>query len=268
VPRTKNLQFGTGVICLPNHHPVVVAAEAAQFDHMSQGRFMLGVGPGGLLSDFELFGHSDVAVRNRKVVEAIRIMRQIWSQDPPYDIEGEFWNVRLKDAVIPELGIGYMPKPFQKGGPPISISLASPHSSYRAHGGAERLGHPVGQYHPDLFGGFALGDLQQSLRRGWASVPPARIGAWRATSWWRRPMRKPTTASSARRPPTAICLTYVRTVLGGSDCCRHEAAAGHAGQGGNRRGDHRRLHLVRLAKTMLDKLVAFREEVGPFGHFS
>ena len=29
--------------------------EAAQFDHMSKGRFMLGIGPGGLVSDFELF---------------------------------------------------------------------------------------------------------------------------------------------------------------------------------------------------------------------
>jgi alkanesulfonate monooxygenase SsuD/methylene tetrahydromethanopterin reductase-like flavin-dependent oxidoreductase (luciferase family) len=52
VPRTKNMTFGTGVICLPNHDPVKVAAEVAQFDHMSRGRFMLGVGPGGLLSDF------------------------------------------------------------------------------------------------------------------------------------------------------------------------------------------------------------------------
>jgi len=89
---------------------------------------MLGVGPGGLFSDFELFKQTDHAIRNRKVVEAIHIMRQIWSQDPPYDITGEFWNVRLKNF-IPELGIGYMPKPYQKGGPPISISMASPHSS-------------------------------------------------------------------------------------------------------------------------------------------
>ena len=47
VPRTKNLTFGTAVICLPNHHPVTVAAEVAQFDHMSRGRFMLGIGIGG-----------------------------------------------------------------------------------------------------------------------------------------------------------------------------------------------------------------------------
>ena len=47
VPQTKNITFGTAVINLPNHHPAIVAAEAAQFDHMSKGRFMLGVGPAG-----------------------------------------------------------------------------------------------------------------------------------------------------------------------------------------------------------------------------
>ena len=59
LPRTTNLSFGTGVVCIPNHDPLVVAAEAAQFDHMSRGRLMLGVGPGGLFSDFELFGQTD-----------------------------------------------------------------------------------------------------------------------------------------------------------------------------------------------------------------
>ena len=176
----------------------MVAAEVAQFDHMSRGRFMLGVGPGGLLSDFELFGHTDVAVRNRKVVEAVGIMRRIWSQDPPYDIEGEFWNVRLNNNVIADLGIGYMPKPYQKGGPPISLSLASPHSLVGAHGGAKRLGHHLGQYHPDLFGGVALGDLQQSPRRDRQASRPAKTGGWRATSWWRRPTREAPIACSAK----------------------------------------------------------------------
>ena len=50
VPRTKNLTFGTAVLCLPNHHPVKVAAEVAQFDHMSRGRFMLGIG---ILADLQ-----------------------------------------------------------------------------------------------------------------------------------------------------------------------------------------------------------------------
>jgi alkanesulfonate monooxygenase SsuD/methylene tetrahydromethanopterin reductase-like flavin-dependent oxidoreductase (luciferase family) len=69
VARTKNIRFGTAVINLPNHHPAIVAAEAAQFDHMSKGRLMLGVGPGGLVSDIELFNNPDVHARNRMVVE-------------------------------------------------------------------------------------------------------------------------------------------------------------------------------------------------------
>ncbi len=125
VPRTKNLSFGTAVICLPNHDPAVVAAEVAQFDHMCRGRFMFGVGPGGLLSDFELFGNADRDMRTRKFVELIKMIQQIWAQDPPYDLPGEFRSVSIKDAIIPKLGIGYMPKPFQKPGPPISTSITS-----------------------------------------------------------------------------------------------------------------------------------------------
>jgi alkanesulfonate monooxygenase SsuD/methylene tetrahydromethanopterin reductase-like flavin-dependent oxidoreductase (luciferase family) len=128
LPRTKNLTFGTAVICLPSHHPVKVAAEVAQFDNMSRGRFMLGIGIGGLFSDFELFGNNDRKVREKKAMESIDMIERIWAQDPPYDIEGEFWSVKLKDAIIPELGIGTMPKPYQKPGPPISMSVASRNS--------------------------------------------------------------------------------------------------------------------------------------------
>jgi len=36
--------------------------------------------------------------------------------------------VQLKNAIIDELGIGYMPKPFRNGGPPISMSVSSRNS--------------------------------------------------------------------------------------------------------------------------------------------
>src|ERR1700735_3886797 len=125
VPRTRNLSFGTAVICLPNHDPAIVAAEVAQFDRMCRGRFMFGVGPGGLRSDFELFGNADSDLRMRKFVESIKTIQQIWAQDPPYDLPGEFRSVSIKDAIIPKLGIGYMPKQFQKHGPRISTSITS-----------------------------------------------------------------------------------------------------------------------------------------------
>ena len=88
IHRTKNLSFGTGVIGLPNHHPVIVAAEAAQFDHMSRGRFVFGFGPAGLASDHELFGNTDPAIRNERLMESIDTIVKLWTQEPPYDIKG------------------------------------------------------------------------------------------------------------------------------------------------------------------------------------
>jgi len=55
-------------------------------------------------------------------------MRQIWSQDPPYDIAGEFWNVQLKNAVIPELGDRLHPKPSRKASADLDFA-GKPHSS-------------------------------------------------------------------------------------------------------------------------------------------
>ncbi len=128
VPRTHNLVFGTGVLSLPNRHPAIVAGEAAQFDHMSRGRFILGIGTGSLVSDFELLGNSDPALRNRMLVESIDMIEKIWSQDPPYDLKGEFWTARIAETVDPALGIGFMPKPYQRPRPPICVTAASPGS--------------------------------------------------------------------------------------------------------------------------------------------
>src|SRR3712207_514817 len=123
-PRT-NLVFATGVINLPNHHPAMVAAEVAQFDHMTQGRFILGIGPGGLASDWELFGNTDATLRGRRMLEAMDAILAIWGQDPPYDIAGPTWSARIAEAVIPEFGVGTMPKPYRRPHPPIAITARS-----------------------------------------------------------------------------------------------------------------------------------------------
>ena len=49
--KTERLIFGTGVINAPLRHPALIAAEAAQFDHMSKGRFILGIGTGSTPTD-------------------------------------------------------------------------------------------------------------------------------------------------------------------------------------------------------------------------
>jgi len=128
IHRTRNLAFGTGVLSLPNRHPAIIAGEAAQFDQMSRGRFILGIGTGSLLSDFELLGNGDPALRNRMLIESIGMIEQIWTQDPPYRIAGEFWNVHIEQSINERLGIGVMPKPYQRPRPPICITAASPNS--------------------------------------------------------------------------------------------------------------------------------------------
>jgi alkanesulfonate monooxygenase SsuD/methylene tetrahydromethanopterin reductase-like flavin-dependent oxidoreductase (luciferase family) len=264
IARTQRVSFGTAVINIPNHHPAIVAAEAAQFDHMSKGRFMLGVGPGGLISDFELFKCPDVHARNRMVVEAADMIQRIWTQDPPYALKGEFWNVEIKDAIVPELGVGFMPKPYQNGGPPISISLASPSSS----------------------------SARTAALKGWGMISANIIPTWSIASHW-EVYRK--ACAEAGIPALGAGWRVARNVLAApSDAEAHDRVLGE--QGSNRyfytyiREVLSRVGLLSILKpqpdmpdeqatvdaitrecvlfgsprTLLDKLVAFRERVGPF----
>ena len=48
IPLTERVRLCTGVLNLPQQHPAVVAGFAAMFDHLAEGRFVMGIGPGGL----------------------------------------------------------------------------------------------------------------------------------------------------------------------------------------------------------------------------
>lgn len=127
IPVTKSITFGTSVLNLPQHHPAVVAGNCAMFDHLAAGRFIMGIGPGGLGSDFELFKVMDKN-RSEMMVEAIETIHKIWSSDPPYRIAGKYWDITIDSSHQPRLGIGPMLKPFQKPYPPLAVSAMSPSS--------------------------------------------------------------------------------------------------------------------------------------------
>ena len=253
------------MICLPNHHPVKVAAEVAQFDHMSRGRFMLGIGPGGLFSDFELFGNADRGVRARKAMESIGIIQRIWAQDPPYDIAGEFWTVRIKDAIIPELGIGFMPKPYRKAGPPISMSVSSRNSPTARVAGQQGWGIISGNNVPTS----AIASHWQIYGKACADAGrPARGENWRVA---RNVMVAPSDAEArdrvfGERGSNRYFYTYMREVLSRVGLLsalkpRPEMSDDEATVDAITEG----CVIYGSAKTMLDKLVAFRDAVGPFG---
>ena len=48
VERAPSICFGTGVLNLPQAHPLTVAGRVAQFDHLCRGRFIMGIGSGGI----------------------------------------------------------------------------------------------------------------------------------------------------------------------------------------------------------------------------
>lgn len=128
IARTKRIRLCTGVINLPQQHPAIVAAHAALLDHLSEGRFTFGISTGGLPSDFELFKRTDAAERNAMMIESADTIVKLWASDGPYVIPGKYWDISLKDFVVPELGIGTILKPYQQPHPPMAVSAASPSS--------------------------------------------------------------------------------------------------------------------------------------------
>jgi alkanesulfonate monooxygenase SsuD/methylene tetrahydromethanopterin reductase-like flavin-dependent oxidoreductase (luciferase family) len=132
---TKQIRLGSGTLNLPNSHPAQVAAHVAMIDHILEGRFVLGIGPGGLRSDWEVFGNLD-ADRNAMFVECIDQILAIWAGDAPYDIEGRFWNISTRKTLLREAGQGVILKPYQKPHPPIVVTVVVPNSRGLAAAGA------------------------------------------------------------------------------------------------------------------------------------
>ncbi len=124
---TKSIRLGTGTVNLPNSHPARVAAEVAMLDHMLEGRLNFGISPGGLMSDAEVFGNLK-RDRNAMFLECINMVLDIWANDAPYNLKGEFYSVSTENTMMPEIGQGTIPKPFQDPHPPIVGTAVAPFS--------------------------------------------------------------------------------------------------------------------------------------------
>ena len=71
--QAPNIRLGSGVISLPQQHPAVVAGHVALLDQLSGGRVILGIGSGGLSSDWEVFNNLDHTKRGR-AMESIDVI--------------------------------------------------------------------------------------------------------------------------------------------------------------------------------------------------
>lgn len=77
---SSRIGIATGVLLLPEHHPVVVAKQAASLDRLSGGRLTLGVGIGWSRDEFDALG-VPFAGRAARTAEYVDAMRTLWRDD-------------------------------------------------------------------------------------------------------------------------------------------------------------------------------------------
>jgi alkanesulfonate monooxygenase SsuD/methylene tetrahydromethanopterin reductase-like flavin-dependent oxidoreductase (luciferase family) len=200
------------------------------------------------------------------MLEAMDIILGIWGQDPPYDISGPTWSARISQAVIPEFGVGTMPKPYRRPHPPIAITARS----------------------IDSFG------VRLAAQRGWGVVSANFVAERVVEGHWRT--LSAALATSGREVDGADWRVARNFCIAATDA---EARARiFDATGANRYYFHylsslaRRAGLLETLKptaetpdddvtleaiiddcviagsptTVLDRLIGLRERVGPFGH--
>ena len=145
--RTTTLGLATGVLVLPNHHPVVLAKRLATVDALSGGRLRLCAGVGWLREEITACGVS-FETRGRRADEQIAVLRALWSDAPEVSHRGEFFEFE---------NIVCNPKPVAGERFPIHIGGHSPAAARRAG----RLGDG---FWPLGVGGDELPELLELMR--------------------------------------------------------------------------------------------------------
>ena len=69
-----------------------------------EGRFILGVSPGGLASDWEMFGTLSGVDRRARAQECMDHVIALWTGEAPYNLTGEHWTLSTARTLMPDLG--------------------------------------------------------------------------------------------------------------------------------------------------------------------
>lgn len=110
---TDRILLGVGIGLVAQHDPITLAKEVATVDHLSGGRFVLGIGYGWNHEEMENHG-IDVKRRRALVREKMLAMEALW-KDEVASFEGEF--VRFEPS-------WQWPKPIQQPRPRVLIGGA------------------------------------------------------------------------------------------------------------------------------------------------
>jgi probable F420-dependent oxidoreductase len=101
---TRRLRFRPSILILPLYSTAIVAKQAAELQHLSNGRFELGVGISWNAAEYAALGQ-DFATRGKRVEEQIEVLRRLWTE--PYVTFHGRWHAldgvglnRLPDSPI------------------------------------------------------------------------------------------------------------------------------------------------------------------------
>ncbi|MEU9439690.1 TIGR03619 family F420-dependent LLM class oxidoreductase [Streptomyces sp. NPDC048304] len=153
---TERLGLGTGITLLAQHDPIALAKQIATLDHLSRGRFTLGLGYGWNVEEAADHG---VQWRTRRelVRDRVRLMQALWSEEPtPYG--GEFASVRASHAY---------PKPVRKP----RGRITGPRTLVGGAAGPGLFAH-IAEYADGWLpiGGRGLAESLPALRTAWADA--------------------------------------------------------------------------------------------------
>ncbi len=118
---TTTITLGMSVLVLPYRHPLYWAKIATTLDHLSRGRFILGVGVGWMAEEFAALG---AAFKDRGALsdEQLRVVKTLWEAERA-GFDGRFYKFD---------NIAFYPKPLQQGGIPIWVGGEGEHAQRRA----------------------------------------------------------------------------------------------------------------------------------------
>jgi len=97
---TRQLEFASGILILPQRQTVLVAKQAATLDILSKGRLRLGVGIGWNKPEYIALGEN-FHTRGRRIEEQVQVLKALWTT-PLVDYSGQWHH-------IPDAGINPLP---------------------------------------------------------------------------------------------------------------------------------------------------------------
>jgi F420-dependent oxidoreductase-like protein len=119
--RTEKIHVASGIMQMPARTPAMTAMTAMTLDHLSNGRFLCGLGVSGpqVVEGWHGVRYGKPLVRTREYVE---ILRTIWARERPLEHHGEHYDIPFNGAGASGLG-----KPLKSilHGRPIPIYLAA-----------------------------------------------------------------------------------------------------------------------------------------------